>query len=119
MAIRSRLTQPAPAASMALYQRIGGRMTASPRRNHYGAIYADPPWTFATYSRKGKGRSAETPITTACRSPRSRHGPVADWAADDCVLLLWITDPLLPTALDVIRSWGFTYKTVGFRYHQA
>jgi N6-adenosine-specific RNA methylase IME4 len=40
--------------------------------------------------------------------------PVADWAADDCVLLLWTTDPLLPTALDVIRSWGFTYKTVGF-----
>jgi hypothetical protein len=34
-------------------------MTASPRRNHYGVIYADPPWTFATYSRKGKGRSAE------------------------------------------------------------
>ena len=34
-------------------------MTASPRRNHYGVIYADPPWTFATYSRKGKERSAE------------------------------------------------------------
>ena len=40
--------------------------------------------------------------------------PVADWAADNCVLLLWTTDPLLPTALEVIRSWGFIYKTVGF-----
>jgi hypothetical protein len=58
MAIGSRLTQPAPAASMVRI-RFGGRMTASPRRNHYGVIYADPPWTFATYSRKGKGRSAE------------------------------------------------------------
>jgi N6-adenosine-specific RNA methylase IME4 len=40
--------------------------------------------------------------------------PVAAWAAPDCVLLLWATDPLLDKALDVIRAWGFTYKTVGF-----
>ena len=32
-------------------------MPFSPKKNHYGVIYADPPWTFATYSRKGKGRS--------------------------------------------------------------
>jgi N6-adenosine-specific RNA methylase IME4 len=30
------------------------------------------------------------------------------------VLLLWTTDPLLEKAFDVIRAWGFTYKTVGF-----
>jgi hypothetical protein len=35
-------------------------------------------------------------------------------AADDCVLLLWVTDPLLQTGFEVIRDWGFTYKTVGF-----
>ena len=76
-------------------------------------IYADPPWTFATYSRKGKGRSAEAYYD--CMSLDDIKAlPVADWAADDCVLLLWTTDPLLPTAFDVIRAWGFTYKTVGF-----
>jgi N6-adenosine-specific RNA methylase IME4 len=40
--------------------------------------------------------------------------PVAKWAAPDAVLLLWATDPLLPRALDVIKAWGFAYKTVGF-----
>ena len=30
------------------------------------------------------------------------------------MLLLWTTDPLLEKAFDVIRAWGFTYKTVGF-----
>jgi hypothetical protein len=40
--------------------------------------------------------------------------PVAEWASDDCVLLLWATDPLLERAFEVIRSWGFTYKIVGF-----
>jgi N6-adenosine-specific RNA methylase IME4 len=91
----------------------GGKMSAPPLANHYRVIYADPPWTFATYSRKGKGRSAEADYD--CMSLADIRGlPVAEWAADDCVLLLWVTDPLLPTAFEVIRDWGFTYKTVGF-----
>ena len=88
-------------------------MTALPRPNHYRVIYADPPWTFSTYSRKGKGRSAEA-YYDCMTLPELKALPVAEWAADDCVLLLWTTDPLLPTALEVIRAWGFTYKTVGF-----
>ena len=88
-------------------------MNVSPQSNYYRVIYADPPWTFSTYSRKGKGRSAEAHYD--CMSlAEIKALPVADWAANNCVLLLWTTDPLLPTALDVIRSWNFTYKTVGF-----
>jgi len=88
-------------------------MSLHPQQNHYRVIYADPPWTFRTYSRKGKGRSAEAYYD--CMSVADvKAVPVADWAADDCVLLLWTTDPLLPTAFDVIRAWGFTYKTIGF-----
>jgi N6-adenosine-specific RNA methylase IME4 len=41
-------------------------------------------------------------------------GPVADIAADDCVLFLWATDPLRPHALDRIKAWGVEYKTVAF-----
>jgi N6-adenosine-specific RNA methylase IME4 len=40
--------------------------------------------------------------------------PVAEWAADNCILLLWTTDPLLDKAFQIISAWGFTYKTVGF-----
>lgn len=40
--------------------------------------------------------------------------PVASWAAEDAVLLLWATDPLLDKALEIVRAWGFAYKTVGF-----
>ena len=91
-------------------------MTAWPppdRAGEYRLIYADPPWSFATYSRKGKGRSAEAHYD--CMSLADIKAlPVAEWAAPDCVLLLWATDPLLDKAMDVIRAWGFTYKTVGF-----
>ena len=40
--------------------------------------------------------------------------PVASLAAGDAVLLLWGTWPRLPDVLEVIKAWGFTYKTVAF-----
>ncbi|MBV8131771.1 MAG: DNA methyltransferase [Alphaproteobacteria bacterium] len=88
-------------------------MSAWPKANHYRVIYADPPWTFSTYSRKGKGRSAEAYYDCMALAD-IKALPVAEWAADHCVLFLWTTDPLLEKAFEVIRAWGFTYKTVGF-----
>jgi N6-adenosine-specific RNA methylase IME4 len=32
-------------------------------------------------------------------------------AADDCVLFLWATMPMLPQAFDVMQTWGFTYRS--------
>ena len=86
-----------------------------PFPSHYGVILADPPWTFATYSRKGKGRSAEAHYD--CMSLAGIKAlPVAHWAAPDCALFLWATDPALPQALEVIDAWGFTYRTVAFTW---
>lgn len=32
--------------------------------------------------------------------------------SEGCALFMWTTGPMLPQALEVIRLWGFTYKTV-------
>jgi N6-adenosine-specific RNA methylase IME4 len=88
-------------------------MPPDPPRRDYRVILADPPWTFGTWSDKGKGRSAEAHYDTMTLEG-IKALPVATWAADDAVLLMWATDPLLDRALEVIRAWGFTYKTVGF-----
>lgn len=40
--------------------------------------------------------------------------PVQTVAADDCMLLMWVVDSMIPEALEVGRAWGFDYKTVGF-----
>ena len=81
--------------------------------NRYGVIYADPPWFFRNYSAKGEGRNAVSHYP--CMTPDALAAlPVSDLAAKDSVLLLWAVDPLLPVALDLIRAWGFDFKTVGF-----
>jgi N6-adenosine-specific RNA methylase IME4 len=83
------------------------------KRNHYGALLVDPPWTFETWSDKGKGRAPKYPTMGHMQIGGL---PVGDLAARDCVLFLWMSWPMLPVALGVIRMWRFTYKTCAFAW---
>lgn len=81
----------------------------------YNIIYADPPWNFKHYSDKGKGRSPENHYK--CQSLKDiKELPISDLADDNCVLFMWVTYPFLEKGMEVIKSWGFTYKTVGFTW---
>ena len=40
--------------------------------------------------------------------------PVSEIAEKDCALFLWATFPQLKEALQLIKAWGFQYKTVAF-----
>lgn len=40
--------------------------------------------------------------------------PVADLAARDSALFMWATFPKLPEALQLMKAWGFTYRSVAF-----
>lgn len=40
--------------------------------------------------------------------------PIADLAADDCILFMWTTFPKMYEAMDVMQAWGFRYRTVAF-----
>lgn len=80
----------------------------------YRIIYADPPWSFKTYSDKGKKqKSADCHYN--CMSIEDIYNlPVSNIADDNCVLFLWVTFPLLKEGLETIKRWRFTYKTRGF-----
>lgn len=82
----------------------------------YNIIYADPPWTFKTYSQKGKEhKSAE--LHYQCMSIEDIYNlPIENIADKDCVLFLWVIFPLLKEGLETIERWGFTYKTCAFNW---
>lgn len=85
-------------------------------KKKYEIIYADPPWTFKTYSAKGvQQKSAACHYRTMSKDDIQKL-PVSDIAADDCVLFLWATYPNLEEALELIKAWGFVYKTVVFTW---
>ena len=81
----------------------------------YGVIYADPPWSFKTFSDKGKDRSPEKHYDVLSHNDICNL-PVGNIARDNSVLLMWVIDPLLDKAFEVINAWGFKYKTVAFTW---
>ena len=86
---------------------------SSLKRCRYGAIYADPPWSFRNWSAKGTGRNAVSHYD--CLNFEALAAlAVAEFVADDCALFLWAVDPLRDKTFELIRAWGFEYKTVAF-----
>lgn len=75
----------------------------------FSTIYADPPWRFT--NRTGKvapehrrlDRYDTMTIDDICGLP------IADTAADNAHLYLWVPNALLPEGLRVLESWGFRY----------
>jgi len=75
----------------------------------YGLILADPAWRFEPYSREtGMDRAPENHYPTMTLD---KIEALQIPAADDCVLFLWATAPMLQEALSVMGAWGFTYKS--------
>lgn len=74
----------------------------------YGVIYADPPWKYSGAPVGDPARANEIHYPTMeLDDIRTLNVP----AADDCALFLWGTVPLLHWAFDVMREWGFNYKS--------
>lgn len=103
--------QPAPIATPAA-PAAGEWPFGNLRPRHYGAILADPPWRFTNFSAKGE---AKNPVAhyDCMRFADIAALPVADLAAPDCALVMWATAPLLDKAIELLRLWGFTFKSAG------
>lgn len=88
---------------------LGKKQMALPEAK-FGVILADPEWQFETRSEAGMDRSADNHYpTSALEAIKGRD--VGSLAADDAVLFLWATVPMLPQALEVMAAWGFAYKS--------
>lgn len=85
---------------------LGGLQLALPDKK-YGVILADPEWRFEPWSLEtGMSRAPDYP--TSCTEVIAARD-VPSIAADDSVLFLCATAPMLPHALLVMAAWGFNY----------
>ena len=77
------------------------------QRAKFSAVYADPPWPYANTAARGAAENHYRTMTLeAIRNER-----VKELAADQAHLHLWTTNAFLREAFDVIRAWGFRYKS--------
>ncbi|MGR3292531.1 MAG: MT-A70 family methyltransferase [Candidatus Scalindua sp.] len=72
----------------------------------YQIIYADPPWEYNFAPTKSVAIETHYPTLTQDKI-KNLQIP----SADNSVLYLWATAPKLLEALEVMKAWGFTYKT--------
>ena len=77
----------------------------------FATVLADPPWRFQNKTGKvapEHKRLARYPTLTLAEI---EDLPVQDVVEETAHLYLWVPNALLPEGLQVLRSWGFQYKT--------
>lgn len=81
-------------------------------KEKYEVIYADPPWSYSDKKCSGacEAHYKTMSINDICNLP------VKDIAADDCILFLWTTYPMMAEALKLMEAWGFKYKSIAFQW---
>lgn len=77
----------------------------------YRTIYADPPWQFQNRTGKVAPEHKRLNRYTTMTLEEIKQLPVYEAADEKCHLYLWVPNALLPDGLEVMRAWGFEYKT--------
>lgn len=95
--------------------RLAGKIEAANAQlaateKRYGVILADPEWRFETWGEGGRDRAPENHYPTSGTGIIAAR-PVGNLAAQDCVLFIWATPPMLVDALEVMAAWQFRYVT--------
>lgn len=80
----------------------------------YKIIYADPAWSYKDKALAGK-RGAICKYNTMSIKDICNL-PIQNISDNDCVLFIWVTMPKLNECFEVIKEWGFTYKTCAFTW---
>jgi N6-adenosine-specific RNA methylase IME4 len=85
----------------------------------FGTAIVDPPWPYARTS-KSKGVTPSNAKLTGYSDSQYEPMTISDLTALPVgdvvsnVLILWTTAPMIPTAVELVKAWGFEYITQMF-----
>jgi len=83
----------------------------------YQIIYADPPWKYRQGKSMGTNFQGAADAQYPCMDYRDICKlPIEKLADEKCILFIWVTFPMLAEGLEVIKAWGFEYKTIAFAW---
>ena len=83
----------------------------------YNIIYADPPWQYRSKECLAKKSILNGKLNyhyNTMTLEELKKLPVNKICEKDCLLFLWVVSPMLDGCIDVLKSWGFKYSTIGF-----
>jgi len=77
----------------------------------FGTITADPPWRFNNRTGKMAPEHRRLSRYSTMSLREIKELPVAQLAQPNSHLYLWVPNAFIQEGLEVMRRWGFTYKT--------
>jgi site-specific DNA-methyltransferase (adenine-specific) len=83
----------------------------------YSIIYADPPWMYRDKRNKNPRLCGGAEVHYRTMSlPVLKTLQIQSISENNCMLFMWATFPNLQEALELIKAWGFKYKTLAFSW---
>lgn len=79
--------------------------------DQYGTILADPPWRFGNRTGKMAPEHKRLMRYETMSNEDIMELPIAQLALPKSHLYLWVPNALILEGLEVMRRWGFEYKT--------
>jgi N6-adenosine-specific RNA methylase IME4 len=77
----------------------------------FGTVLADPPWRFTNRTGKMAPEHRRLSRYSTMELDEIMELPVAQLVLPQSHLYLWVPNALVLEGLEVMRRWGFTYKT--------
>lgn len=77
----------------------------------YSTILSDPPWQFQNRTGKMAPEHKRLSRYPTLSLEEIKSIPVSTAASESSHLYLWVPNALLAEGLQVMKAWGFTYKT--------
>ena len=95
------------------------RPTEPPQK--FDVIYCDPPWdydgrTFLDGKTHETGSASDHYPTMSPDELKQMN--VIHLCADKCICYMWTTGPQLDISIEVLKAWGFKYKTIAFVWNK-
>ena len=89
--------------------------------NKYNIIYADPPWQYRSKECLAKKSILNGKLNyhyDTMSLEDIKNLPIKQIEEKDCLLFLWVVSPMLDDCIEVLKSWGFKYSTIGFVWYK-
>ena len=80
-------------------------------KKKFSTILADPPWQFQNSTGKIAPEHKRLNRYPTLDLEKIKALPVDEISNDRCHLYLWVPNALVSEGLDVMKSWGFQYKS--------
>ena len=77
----------------------------------FATVLADPPWRHSNRTGKSAAEHSRLARYSTMSLDEICALPIADLCASRSHLYIWAPNSMLPAAFQVVKSWGFTYKT--------